>query len=66
MSNALNNAGGCGCEEYRFHALVEAPDGRLYINPIPIAAAPSAGEGERPAKVAGGSLANVSKPVHGA
>ncbi|WP_443021482.1 hypothetical protein [Sphingobium sp. AntQ-1] len=49
-----------------YHALVEAPDGRLYINPIPIAAAPSAGEGGRPAKVAGGSLANVSKPVHGA
>lgn len=28
---------------------------------IPIAAAPSAGEGGRPAMVAGGSLANVSR-----
>lgn len=33
---------------------------------IPIAAAPSAGEGGRPAMVAGGSLANVSDQIHAA
>ncbi|WP_311271278.1 hypothetical protein [Sphingobium sp. WCS2017Hpa-17] len=47
--------------------LIAECEGCTVVEPlqfIPIAAAPSAGEGGRPAMVAGGSLANVSDHVH--